>query len=64
MPELKKPRKRQRAHQTYQYHKNAISVSVYDPTGATIPVEIREQLAQSVFDVAVAHKLLINIADE
>lgn len=59
-----KGRRRPRAKQTYQHHKNAVSVTVYDPTGDTIPAPIRAELEQAVFDVALANKLLINIAYE
>jgi len=54
----------QGGHLTYRYKKSAISISVYDPTGATIPAEIREALSNSVWAIAQEHKLLINIADE
>lgn len=59
-----KSKKRPRRRQTYTHHKNAVSISVYDPTGQTIPVEVRKQLEQSVLDAALANKLLINIAYE
>lgn len=64
MNESIKGRRRPRAKQTYQHHKNAVSITVYDPTGATIPPAVRGELEQSIFDVALANKLLINIAYE
>jgi hypothetical protein len=63
MPDPNKP-KRQRRRQTYTHHKNAVSISVYDPAGATIPVEIRKELEESVLNAALTNKLLINIAYE
>lgn len=57
-------KKRVRQKQTYQYHKNAVSISVYDPMAQTIPANVREELANSVWKIAQEHKLLINIADE
>ena len=64
MSESSKGRRRPRAKQTYQHHKNAVCVTVYDPNGETIPVEVREKIEQSVFDVALANKLFISIAYE
>jgi hypothetical protein len=65
MPDPKQQKvKRQRRRQTYQYHKSAVSISVYDPMGATIPVEVRKELEESVLAAALANKLLINIAYE
>lgn len=64
MPEIKTKSRRPRKKQTYQYHKSAVSISVYDPTGTTIPVDIRKQLEDSVLETALAHKLLISIAYE
>jgi hypothetical protein len=56
--------KRSRPKQTYQHHKNAVSISVYDPTGTTIPIEVRQALENSVWELAQVNKLLINIAYE
>lgn len=57
-------KRRPRRKQVYQHHKNAVSISVYDPTGATIPAEARAELEQSVLDAALKNKLLISIAYE
>jgi hypothetical protein len=48
--------------QTYKYHVNAVCVSVYSPTGETIPAEVRKEIEDSVWSVANEHRLLINIA--
>lgn len=61
MPEAK-PKKRPRPKQTYKHHKNAVSVTVYHPMGETIPTEVRDAIAESVWAVANEHRLLINIA--
>lgn len=61
-PEVK--RKRPRARQVYQHHKNAVSISVYDPMGETIPADVRKELEDSVWAVAQTNKLLISIAYE
>lgn len=57
-------KRRPRKKMTYQHHKSAVSISVYDPTGETIPPDVRALLEQSVLDVALANKLLISIAYE
>lgn len=57
-------KKRPRTRQTYQHHKNSVSISVYDPTGATIPGDVRKELEDSVWELAQQNKLLINIAYE
>lgn len=60
----KQGRRRPRTKQTYQHHKNAVCVTVYDPNGETIPAEVRDLIERSVFDVALANKLFISIAYE
>lgn len=55
-------RRRPRSKQTYKHRKNAICVSVYDPTGATIPAAIRKEIENSVWAVAEKNRYLINIA--
>lgn len=62
MPE--KTKKRPRTKQTYTHHKNAVSVTVYSPTGETIPAEARAEVENSVWAVANQYHLLINIAYE
>lgn len=62
MPE--KTKKRPRTKQTYTHHKNAVSVTVYSPTGETIPAEARTEIEDSVWDAAAKWGLLINIAYE
>jgi hypothetical protein len=63
--ETPKPRRRRpRTKQTYRYHKNAVSITVYDPAGQTIPAPVRKMIEESVWSVANAHGLLINIAHE
>ena len=57
-------KRRPRTKQTYQHHKNAVSVTVYSPTGDTIPVEVRSRIEDSVWAVAQDNQLLINIAYE
>lgn len=65
MSEQKKPgRKRPRQKQIYMHHKNAVCITVYDPSGATIPLPVRRQLEEAVFQPALANKLFINIAYE
>lgn len=53
---------RRRNQQTYRHKTNAVSVTLYDPQGQTIPAEVRHQAEQAVLDVALANNLLINIA--
>jgi hypothetical protein len=60
MTELKK--KRRKPQQTYKWHKNAVSVTVYDPQGQNIPSQVRKEIEDSVFNVALANNLLISIA--
>ena len=55
-------RRRPRSRQTYQYHKNAVSVTVFHPMGETIPASVRKEIDESVWEVANKHRLLINIA--
>lgn len=60
--EDKSKKKRRRNQQTYRHKTNAVHVTVYDPHGETIPASIRHEAEQAVLDIALAHKLLINIA--
>jgi hypothetical protein len=57
-------KKRSRKRQVYVYHKNAVCVSVYDPSGGTIPQEARREVEDSILETALKHRLLINIAYE
>lgn len=57
-------KRRPRRKQTYQHHKSAVCISVYDPTGDELSLPVRELLENSVLDVALANKLLISIAYE
>jgi hypothetical protein len=61
---MAEPKKKRRKPQqtTYRWHKNAISVTVYDPQGQNIPSAVRKEIEDSVFNVALANKLLISIA--
>lgn len=58
----KPARKRTRPKQTYRHHTNAVCVTVYHPMGETIPAAVRKEIEESVMNVALANKLLINIA--
>ena len=60
MPDRQK--KRPRKQQTYSHKRNAVCVTVYSPTGDTIPAEVRKEIEDSVWQVAQSNKLLINIA--
>lgn len=55
----KRPRKQA---PTYRHRKNAVSVTVYHPQGETIPAKVRDEVAESVTQVALTNGLLINIA--
>jgi hypothetical protein len=61
---MNETKKRVRKAQTYSHKKNAVSVTVYSPTGDTIPAEARDEIENSVWEVASKHRLLINIAYE
>lgn len=55
-----KPKKKVKP--TYKHRVNAVSVTVYHPTGETIPASVRKEIEESVWKVAQENKLLINIA--
>ena len=57
-----KPKRRRRNQPTYKHRTNAVCVTVHSPTGETIPANVRKEIEESVFNVAIANKLLINIA--
>ena len=53
---------RRSSRQTYKHKENAICVSLYDPTGAPLPFAAKHAAENALLDVAMEHKLLINIA--
>lgn len=55
-------KRRRRSAPTYQHKKNAVCVTVFNPTGDTIPADVRKEIEESVWKVAAENKLLINIA--
>jgi hypothetical protein len=59
----KKPRRRPRQKRTYIHRPNAICVTVHSQDGSAIPNSVRNEIAESVTDIALAHGLLINLAD-
>ena len=59
---MSEPKRRRRTTPTYQHKKNAVCVTVFNPTGETIPAEVRKEIEESVWKVAASNKLLINIA--
>jgi hypothetical protein len=56
------PRKRRRNQPTYKHRTNAVHVTVYSPTGETIPAAVRREIEESVMKVALENKLLIGVA--
>lgn len=62
MVETTPKRKRNRKQLTYKHRINAVSVTVYDPAGSTIPAAVRKQIEESVWQVALENHLIINIA--
>lgn len=61
---MSKETRKPRHQQVYKRHKNAVNITVYSPTGETIPPEIRKELEDSVLESALANKLLISVAYE
>lgn len=61
MAENQKP-KRKRNKPTYRHTQNAMSLTVYSLTGDTIPVSVRKDLEEAVFQIALQNNLVINIA--
>lgn len=55
-------KRRTRKYPTYQHRMNAVSVTVYSPTGETIPAAVRKEIEESVWAVAQKNQLLISIA--
>lgn len=55
-------KRRRRNQPTYKHRTNAVCITVYSPTGETIPAAVRKEIEDSVWAVAQAEKLLINIA--
>lgn len=63
MAETKRKPRQNRKQFTYGKHRiNAVHVTVYDPAGSTIPAEVRKQIEDSVWAIACANHLIINIA--
>lgn len=59
MTEIKKRRARKPG---YKHRTNAVHITVHSPTGETVPAAVRKEIEDSVWKVALEHKLLINIA--
>lgn len=59
MSEPKRPRKTK---PTYKHRLNAVHITVYSPSGETIPVDVRKEIEESVWNTVQKNKLLINVA--
>jgi hypothetical protein len=55
-------KKRFPKNKVYQYHTNAVCMTVYHPMGDSIPVEARQEIEELVCKVAQEYKLLVDIA--
>lgn len=55
-------KKRRKPAQTYRPRTNAIHVTLYSPTGDTVPAEIREAAQNALWELAKEHNLLIGVA--
>lgn len=49
---------------TFRPKKNAVHVTLYDPSGETLSPEAQQEAEDCLLEVAVNHKLLLNIATE
>lgn len=53
---------RSKKEQNYIAHTNAVCVTVYSPDGSAISKSVQHEIEESVCQVALANRLLINIA--
>jgi hypothetical protein len=63
MAEKAEKRRRPRQKRTYIHRPNALCVTVHSQDGSPIPNGVRNEIAEAVTNIALAHGLLINLAD-